>query len=257
MLEVLGMELSVRKKPQGTIHYLGQLLPAQPVMSLHPGGSYQLNFWITLDHYGLSRLEKLREGGDLWMFVNATLAGEVRPQSSQSQPGVLQPPKPGSRVSSDMPVQFEFRVPKSDWVELVLPAVGFSDVSLLEIPRLTNSQFLDSIGYLNGAWKQYEFGEYDKVLTECRKTMESLTKKLKEEGIVRDVEGKILPDWDKLFESRSIAETVSGIFQKTLGYMAPGAHAGASRSREEAEFALMVTHAVTNLVTKRVSKITE
>jgi hypothetical protein len=256
VLEVVGMELSVRQRQQGTMHYLGQLLPGQPVMYLHPGGSYASNFFITLDHYAIGRLEKLRNGEDLIMSVNMMIAGELRPQVP-AQPGILapSPPKSLGRLVADTPAQFEFRIPKSDWVEKVLPQIGYADVSLLEIPRLTDPNFADVIGYVNGAWKQYELGEYDKVLTESRKALESLTKKVKEKGISREIDGKVVPDWDKLLGSEKVGEIVLGMFQKTVGFLAPSAHAGGSRSREEAEFALMLTHAFANLVIKRSSKI--
>lgn len=204
VLDILYMDLSVRSVRIGTIHYLGRPLPNKPSEMLAPSISYPFNFFLTLDHFGLGRLEKLRDGGDMIMSVSVGLAAEQSQTAiGQPQPGPLaqQGRAMSGRKVSPFPVVFEFRIPKSDWVERVLPQVGFSDVSLLEIPRLSDSQFADSIGYLNSAWKQYELGEYDKVLTECRKTLESLTKKVKEKGLSRDVDGKSLPDWDKLLGS--------------------------------------------------------
>jgi hypothetical protein len=102
--------------------------------------------------------------------------------------------------------------------------------------------------YLNSAWKDYTMGEYDKVLTECRKSLETLKEKAKEKGFL-DADSKI--DWKKLFQNDDTGDIIGTIYQKTLGFVAPGSHAGRSKGREIAEFALMATHAVAGITVKR------
>jgi hypothetical protein len=153
-------------------------------------------------------------------------------------------------------VGMQIRIPKSDWVERILPRIGYKDVALLEIPRLVAPDYKDVVDYQNEAWRQFMMGDYDKVLVECRKTLEALGTRVKEKGLERTVEGKAVPDWDKLLGNDDSGSMLEVMFQKLRGFVAPGSHAGRSSSREEAEFALMVTHAIANLALKKLEKIT-
>jgi len=101
-------------------------------------------------------------------------------------------------------------------------------------------------------------GEYDKVLTECRKALEALNKKVKAQGFTKEIKEeqgskKELPDWDKLFGSSKLGDIIGTINKKLWGFVAPGAHAGKAINREDADFALMITHAITNIVIHKLS----
>jgi hypothetical protein len=117
VLEILKMDLSVRSK-KGQILHAGVLVPEQSVIVLPPGASSFLLSYLALDHFILHQLEKIREGGDLTLFLQVSLAGE-----QQNQPQTRQIVGAGS-------VQFEFRIPKSDWVERILPGLGYKEVAL-------------------------------------------------------------------------------------------------------------------------------
>ena len=196
-----------------------------------------------LDHYGLGQIEKLREGKDLTFRVEGSFIGENRQQ-------------PQSWTSAGF--SLDFRMPKSDWVENVLHRLKYRDVMLLEIPRFLEPQFEDVATYINDAWRQYSRGEYDKVLTECRKALETLKKKIMAQGFEKEIvddqgtKKKIL-DWDKLLGSSDMGDIVGSINQKLWGFVAPGAHAGKAINREDADFALMTTHAMIDIVVKKLS----
>ena len=144
ILDFLYLDLSVRSK-SGPLFYLGRPVPIKPTETLSPGIAYTFNFFLTLDHLGLNRLEKLRDGGDLIMSASVGLAAEQSQMvMGQAQPSILgqqvqQRAIQTKRVVSPFPVELQFRIPKSDWVEQVLPNVGFSDVALLEIPKTDQS----------------------------------------------------------------------------------------------------------------------
>jgi hypothetical protein len=85
--------------------------------------------------------------------------------------------------------------------------------------------------------------------------LESLATKIRQQGFEREAEGRKVPDWATLFGDGDLGDIIGTVYQKTMGYVAPGSHAGRSSSREEAEFALMVAHAIASLTVKRESKI--
>jgi hypothetical protein len=58
----------------------------------------------------------------------------------------------------------------------------------LEFPKLESPDFKEAIDHLNNAWRQYGFGQYDKVLEECRKTLETAKELLKKKDLLKDGE---------------------------------------------------------------------
>lgn len=234
-LEILKIDVSVRSK-KGAVLHVGTAIPDQPILLLPPGGSSFMMTYLALDQFILHGLETVREGGDLNLFLQIGATGE-----QQNQPQTRQVLSPGQ-------IQFEFRVPKSDWVERILPGLGYKEVALIEIPKLAGLGFDEVVQYINSGWKDYTMGEYDKVLTECRKSLEVLKEKTKEKGFIES-DGKI--DWKKLFDNEDTGDIIGSVYQKTLGFVAPGSHAGRSKNRETAEFALMITQAVANITMRR------
>lgn len=224
--------------------YVGQLVAKQPFVLLFAGSTTVVTFGLDLSHYELGQIEKLRESKDLELVTNFTYVAEIHQQ-------------PQTRTSSGF--QLMFRIPKSDWVEKLLPKLGFKSVSLLEIPKLVDSEFAEIINHVEGAWKQYSMGEYHRVLSDCRKALEALGTKVKSKGFEKTIEEegrkKTLPDWSKLLGNDDLGDIMGTISQKTIGFITPGSHAGKTINKEDADFALMVTHAIVNLTTRKLLMI--
>lgn len=175
------------------------------------------------------------------IFIGYRLVAEL-----QQQPSAKYPEE----------VSLEFRVPKSDWVEKILPQLKYKEVSLLELPKIEKSEFGDIVARINDAWKQYSMGEYAKVLVECRKAMEALTTTVKNRGFQKEITDekgnkRSVPDWEKALGDKEIGSIVEVFVQKLFGFLAPGFHQGRSINREDAEFAIMNTHALVNYVIKK------
>jgi hypothetical protein len=241
MISDLKLSLSVLK--DGLLHYVGELIPRQPLFILPSGGTSNIICDMTLDHYGLSQIEKLREGKDLTFRVEGTFVGEQQQQ-------------PQTKTATGFTL--DFRMPKSDWIENILPRLKYKDVMLLEIPKFLEPKFDDVVTYVNDAWRQYSMGEYDKVLTECRKALETLSNKVKAQGFEKEIEDdqgkrKMIPDWDKLLGAPDLGDILGSINQKIWGFVAPSAHAGKAINKEDADFALMITHAIINLAIHKLS----
>jgi len=220
--------------------YAGMLVPEQSFLTLSPNSSSSPHLYIDLDHYRLAQIEKVREGRDLQACIDISFVAEL-----QQQP----------LVRHTAAVSLGVRIPKSDWVEVILPQLKYKEVSLIEIPKIEKPEFSDIIARINDAWKLYSMGEYDKVLTECRKAMEGLTTILKNKGFQKEIEeeGKkrVVPNWEKVLGNKEIGNIMEGFVQKLFGFLAPGSHYGKSINKEDAELAIMSTHALVNFVAKK------
>lgn len=228
-LEFLPSELQLNNG-----FYVGMLIPQNyyGVLSLNTPLSYI--FGLDLDYYVISQLEKFRDGKDLQLQVPLRYVAKA------------QTPQPFS-ISPQMALPI--RIPKSDWVEVYLPQLKFRDVLLLEFPKLDNPDFKEAVDHLNNAWKQHGFGEYDKVLEECRKTLEKAKELLKKKDMLKEDE----VDWKQILQSDRAGEFVSNVHKNVWGYNSQGAHIGKSINREDADFALLTTHALLVLLTKKIT----
>lgn len=227
----------VQQGPQ----YIAPVIADQPFYTLAPATTNPCYLDADLDHFRLAQMEKLREGKDFKLQIRLSYIAEV-----QRQPPLQQPLK----------IQIEERVAKSDWAEKILPQLGFKEVALIEIPKIEKAEFGDSILKLNEAWKQYSMGEYDKVLTECRKAMEALATALRGKGFEREIEDekgkRRVPDWRRALAHEAVGEIIESIVRKHFSFVAPGSHYGKAINREDAEFALLLTHGLVNLISKKV-----
>ena len=225
---------------EGSPIYVSMLIPEQPFYILSPGSSTTSRFYADLDHYKLAQIEKIREGKDIQMHIELTFIAEVQQQPPIKQPGMI---------------FIKERIPKSDWVEIILPQLRFKDVVLLEIPKIEKPELSEVISKINEAWKRYSMGEYGNVLTECRKAMEALTTIIKNLGFqkeITDEKGKrTVPDWEKIVANEELGKILEVIIQKYFGFLSPGAHYGKSINKEDAELAIMFAHGLTNFISKK------
>lgn len=233
------------KSKGGQLIYTSFLVPDSQLPIMWPNNQIVIRFYAELDHYRLSQIEKIREGGDLQIFMELSfIIRTIKTSSSEYL----------TRQSSS--VSIGGRIPKSDWVERILPRLKFKDVSLIEIPKIENPEFNEVVDEINDAWKQYSMGEYDKVLTECRKAMEALGKIVKNKGLEKEVtdekgEKKTVPDWEKAVGDEEIGEIIAVFVKKLFGFLTPGSHLGKSINREDAELAILNTHALANYVARK------
>jgi len=239
-LRVSNLTANLTMRSKDLLIYVGQLVPSEPLIELGKDASRDFSFGIDLSHQELREIEKFREGKDLELIIEVKFVGERNdePQNKELRR-----------------FQLGFRIAKSDWVESMLPQMKFKYVSLIEIPALMGSEFQKIVNHVNDAWKQYSMGEYDRVLTDCRKALEELSKTIRSKGFEKEATIKEkkhkVPDWNKLFGNKKLGTIIRNINRKTLGFVAKGSHAGTSINRENADFALMTTHGLVNLATKK------
>lgn len=239
-LRISNLTGNLTLRSKNILIHLGQLVPLEPFIELGKDASCGLSFGVDLSHQELREIEKFRQGKDLDLITEVKFVGERNDQPQNKQL---------SRF------QLNFRIPKSDWVERMLSDMNFKKVSLIEIPELLNSDFQKIVNHVNDAWKQYSMGEYNRVLTDCRKALEELSKTIRSKGFEKEAtieeKKRKVPDWSKLFGNKELGSIIRNMNKKLLGFVAPGSHAGTSVNREDADFALMTTHGLVNLATKK------
>jgi hypothetical protein len=225
--------VELRIRSDGSNIYVGSFIPERRTLTLSLGQSVPIYLYVDLDHYRLAQMERIRGGRDLQMSLDLYLTVKLGTGLYPIRDTLL------------------IRIPKSDWVEKYLSELKYKEVSMIEIPKLENPEFSDSIAKINEAWRMYSMGEYDKVLVECRKALESLENAIKGRGFKKEIidengEKKTVPDWEKALGHKKMGELMGAFVQKLFGFLAPGAHSGKSINREDAELALMFTHALIN-----------
>jgi len=219
----------------GFLSFLRPYLKIEPNTNTHESG------FIIMDHYILKKIEEMRAGGDLQYNIKGAFLGISH--TSQGIPIFKQ-----SNIE-----EVRDRISKSDWVEKYLPVFKFKNVSLLEVPIIDSKDFKKVAEYIDTAWKDKMMGEYDKVLINCRKVIEEIGIIVRKRGYkTKNIEGKEIPDWKKFFSGvNETGEIFGTINQKIYGFTSPGAHTGKSINREDADYALMITHAIANMVIKK------
>ncbi len=229
------------KSGNKSYYYVGSGIFLPSIIELKPNSSNYFYILIDLDHFKLVQIEKLRGGGDIFAYVDFSFILEEKRE------------KPVKYFGD---TYFDFKISKSDWVEIFLSLFKFREVFLIEIPRIERPDFIDIIDNLNEAWKEYSMGSYDNVLVKCRKAMEGLSNIVKKYGFRKEItdekgEKKTVPAWEKALAHRELGKIIAVLVQKNFGFLSPAAHYGKATNREDAELALMLTHGLINYISKK------
>jgi hypothetical protein len=239
----LRAELKIRAA-DGKDLYAGQLTLKAPFSFLQINQNWSVSLVREFNPYLLSSIEKLRPAKEIQFFIILYFASEFE-----------------GKVQSRSPVQVgqaAYRISKSDWVEAYLPQLGYKTVSLIEVPQLLDGDFSEAIANVNDAWKQYSMGDYRKVFADCRNAIDCLSEKIKSKGFVKQEptengKSKPVPNWNEFLDDEELGDVLAALNKKLFRLASIGAHGSTGRiiGREDAEFALMTTHAMVNLVVQK------
>jgi len=201
--------------------------------------------YVFLDYYMIKKIEELSANGDIDFLIYGNFVETHLKAQTQTSP----------QLSTQLPSQqTKVRVSKSDWVEKILPRFDYKEVILVEIPKLSANEYETVIQHLNSAWKQKHMGQYDKVLTDCRLSVEALRKIVRSKGHVNEeLQRKDKLDWKAFFGSPSFGDIFSKIDQQIHRLTSTAAHPGKSINLEDADYALLITHAIVNMALKKMS----
>lgn len=211
-------------------------------------------FYLELGPWKLEKLEEIRAGGDLWLQIYAGCSTIDFPRKEPFKP------RSESFWVKQRPHDNKFKISKSDWVEHFLGKLGYKRSRLLEIPVLdAPSELSELTKHVDDAWKHYSGGDYEEVLTSCRKGLEVIERYLKDKEFkkTKEVKGEQIPvaDWAAFLGGSKIGGYVEKIFDGIKDFTSPGAHAGRVASKPEADYALMCTHGLASYFLKTMSRV--
>lgn len=123
-----------------------------------------------LDRVLLAELERIRNGGDLVLRLDATLVADqmllLNPQRNEGDAYVW-----AFSVQHTMWVQQDMTIPRDVWIKRVLPNVGFGKMHVLEFPAVS-LEACAALGHsyaaLNQAVERHRVGLYDDAVGKCR-----------------------------------------------------------------------------------------
>ncbi len=151
--------------------------------------SFYLEF--PLDAVRVAQLERLRNGGDLTFRLDLKLsAQEFGPPHEAKEDA---PVRCTLRRLHRLTAQLVFTVPKSVWIEQVLPRLGYGMVHIIEFPAASLdscAELAQSFQALHQAQELHKLGLYDDAVGKCRVALDKffeLADKTGEDGAKRRV----------------------------------------------------------------------
>lgn len=202
----------------------------------------ELEFPISL--FQMEAIEKARNHGEVSLSLQLKVSYTVLSQGTEAKVGFI--PLRAVLDAGVAPVYLHVKVPQSIWTTQVLPAIGFGQVLLLELPAFPVSA-LASLGEAFAAAKRaqamFDAGEYDLAVGLCRTAVQPLRNHLKK--IKAEVGNDTAADWAEKIGDATF-EWLTIVTGKTHGIGSVAAHEGSAGrfTRLDAQMILTTTVAV-------------
>jgi hypothetical protein len=157
-------------------------------------------------------------------------------------------------------------IPRSNWIDKVLPGLGYGKIYLVEIPtpeRAIGGSITQTIKEFQQAQQQMLLGSYNRVLGHLRNALELLADSVEYKGTPRD--GKTNPSFaDKIDYLLSVLpgaptgfrrENLARMCKDLYGFTSPPEHPSPPHfTRDDAEMTMLGTIAVLSYIGKFLSK---
>jgi hypothetical protein len=252
LLNVVGACVLSSRSPMGE-HKIGNFaleqLPVVLPVAKPQTQPAPLYLFLDLDHHLISRIEELRDGGDLsltivlytsWLATDEA-TGKIEEPFFEAQPVV------------DRDRSQTIRIPQTDWLG-ILRGLRYGKFTVFEIetpdPPLSDS-LAEAIDNLSQARKLFAEGNYEESMVRCRIAVESAVTKF---------EAKTGRQLKEALGSGSRAEFLRGLSSKMKEFMGSAAHATNEpaipepKNREDARLANVMAYAVVAYVASFLSK---
>lgn len=143
-----------------------------------------------------------------------------------------------------------FSIPRSTWVENLLPGLGFRNLRLVEVPlnHSTLKEAYDNIIYeFNQAEEYFNKHDYNKCVAHCRSTLDALKNNLRK--IKDNIPSESSFDWLKKVDTETFT-WIDGLTKANSELASKTHHSGfkGSFARHEAESIYLVTLGLLNFI---------
>lgn len=201
-------------------------------------------FNFELDEKAISVIEKNRSG-DINFLLDLNILVLVLTEVNAA--GSIVNTVEGTYRNTAM---LQFQIPKSKWVETVLPTLGYQSFKLIEIPlthKTLKEAYVDIIFEFNKAESYFNQQDYNKCVAHCRSTLDALTRNLKK--IKESTESESAFKWLKN-KDEATCIWIDNLNKATTAICSKTHHAGLKRNftRYEAESIYLVTLGLLNFI---------
>lgn len=172
--DIVSVEAKLRLGNLGTLLSQTIIHPAISPRNYTWEGGKSLNF--ILSEKALQFIEKKREG-DLVFALEITLSLLIRKELTLNPSLSFTSPEYWSTET----VNLSFTIPRSVWVEKILPKIGFRNFRLIEVPLSHNQlkeAYDDILIEFNKAEQYFNAQDYNKCVAHCRNTLDALHRNL-------------------------------------------------------------------------------
>lgn len=237
-VSVLVMNGKMRLIKEGRILGFATLNPLITSAQIAAGDRHKFSMALDLTFRQIEMIEETRKGGDVLFQLNLGIL-------------YLEREKPTDRLIRSEIVRVtmprtgtELKIFQSEWLKM-LEEIGYERLRVIElpIPETPKGTFIDSsIQFVEEALKNYNEGDYDAVLSDCRRAIEVVEK--------ADI------DYVKVLDSSSKAEKIEGIQKRLKDFLSLGPHAESRDyiNRRDAEVALYFTTSIIRYLAKQLLK---
>lgn len=143
-----------------------------PLLIDKPEYSRKHTFQFKLTEKALSLIERQRQG-DVNLAINIQLGANILVRISSMYQ---------LKLVEECHNKLSFSIPKSIWVESMLPQLGYGSFKLVEIPlahSFLKEAYDNIIDEFDKAETYFNQQDYDKCIAHCRHTMDALNRNLK------------------------------------------------------------------------------
>lgn len=183
-------ELRCRVAPFDGTH-IADSLPTSLNIRLSPGQelpNHSVYLEIPLNQRRIAVVNRLRNGGDVRLRLDMDLFADelIEIRASPNAPSAL-----GLREHHRMQARVQVQIPRSRWVEQILPGTEFGKVHILELPVIpiqSCAEIQAAFNELQQAYKLEGQGFYNEAVAACRKALEPFlerTTKPDDKGVMR------------------------------------------------------------------------
>ena len=201
-------------------------------------------FIFTIDEETINIIEKNRNG-DINFFIELTAL--ISAFKEVNAGGYIVNSAHGTLKDI---AKLHFSIPKSIWVEKILPTLGYQSLKLIEIPlthRSLKEAYADIIFEFNNAEYYFNQQDYNKCVAHCRSTQDALNRNLKK--IKENTESETAFKWLKSIDEATF-NWIDALDKANSAIGSKTHHAGLKRdfTRHEAESIYLVTLGLLNFI---------
>ena len=201
--------------------------------------------YFNMSDEAIHYIEKNRDG-DLFMQLDIKIQALIK----SAVPGAI-----ANRVYSVDYIHIDtirlpFQIPRSVWVEKILPKLGYRNLRLIEIPvshNILKEAYADIISEFDKAEVYFNSHDYNKCVAHCRSTLDAIHRNL----LIKKKDGKVETSF-KWLDTVTI-ETITWLTEldkATFGLTSKSHHAGQKKDfgRQETESIYLIILGLLNYI---------